>query len=203
MANRDNSDNSDSASSVDLPAISGLNKNSAHPEEWTLPHEWSMEKRELFENWKMDVQNQIANLASSLEKSLAEYPNPDAGDYFNYEDEKLKAEFEKQHRLQARFSGGTLNYGLGRNPEKAFPDKYWPRKWLHHCLGSGMSVECNATRNFFAAGAAKDHTHCTKPCRVARLWSTSPSIDLFSLLSLTDSIIWYINCVRYLFLIFV
>lgn len=49
MANRDNSDNSDSASSVDLPAISGLNKNAAHPEEWTLPHEWSMEKRELFE----------------------------------------------------------------------------------------------------------------------------------------------------------
>lgn len=42
MANRDNSDNSDSASS-------GLNKNAAHPEEWTLPHEWSMEKRELFE----------------------------------------------------------------------------------------------------------------------------------------------------------
>ncbi|XP_022313229.1 uncharacterized protein LOC111118187 [Crassostrea virginica] len=124
MANRDNSDNSDSASSVDLPAISGLNKNAAHPEEWTLPHEWSMEKRELFENWKMDVQNQIANLASSLEKSLAEYPNPDAGDYFNYEDEKLKAEFEKQQRLQARFAGGSLNYGLARNPEKAFPDKY-------------------------------------------------------------------------------
>lgn len=58
------------------------------------------------------------------EKSLAEYPNPDAGDYFNYEDEKLKAEFEKQQRLQARFAGGSLNYGLARNPEKAFPDKY-------------------------------------------------------------------------------
>ena len=42
-------DNSDTASSVDLPNVTGLNKNSQHPEEWTLPHEWSMEKRELFE----------------------------------------------------------------------------------------------------------------------------------------------------------
>ncbi|KAK3091980.1 hypothetical protein FSP39_024159 [Pinctada imbricata] len=106
MANN-KGDNSETSSNVELPAVTGLNKNSQHPEEWTLPHEWNMEKRELFE-----------------EKSLEEYPNPDAGKYFNYDDERLKAEFEKQRRLYARYAGGTLNYGLHRLPEKAYPDKY-------------------------------------------------------------------------------
>lgn len=66
----------------------------------------------------------ISTFCKFQEKSLTEYPNPDAGDYFNYEDEKIKAEIEKRERLYARFAGDTLNYGLSRNPEKAYPDKY-------------------------------------------------------------------------------
>ena len=31
---------------------------------------------------------------------------------------------EKQSRLYARCVGGTLNYGLQRIPEAAYPDKY-------------------------------------------------------------------------------
>jgi len=40
---------SDTDSSVDMAALHGLNKNTPLPEEWTLPHEWNMEKREMFE----------------------------------------------------------------------------------------------------------------------------------------------------------
>ena len=50
MANRGNSPGpgSSSSSSLELPAVQGLSKNSGHPEQWTLPHEWNIEKREMF-----------------------------------------------------------------------------------------------------------------------------------------------------------
>ena len=51
MANRPNSSGPDSSagSSAELPAVSGLNKMGVLPEEWTLPHEWKIEKRERFD----------------------------------------------------------------------------------------------------------------------------------------------------------
>ncbi|OWF39010.1 uncharacterized protein LOC110465616 [Mizuhopecten yessoensis] len=120
----DNNQTSDTGSNVDMPAVHGLIKNARVPEQWTLPHEWNMEKREMFENWKMDVQNQVANIATNLERSLKEYPNPDAGKKFDYTDEIEKAEMEKERRIYARFTGDTLNYGLQRLPSRAIPDKY-------------------------------------------------------------------------------
>lgn len=50
MANKGGDDpNSDSNSSIGGGGVGGLNKNAPLPEEWTLPHEWNMEKREVFE----------------------------------------------------------------------------------------------------------------------------------------------------------
>lgn len=110
---------SSSGSSVGLPpALHGLNRHVVLPEEWTLPHEWKMEKRELFENWKMDVQNQIANLAQNLNTSLRHYPHPEVGGRFDYTDKLVEADMEKKKRI-AQSSGegtNTLYYGLARVP---------------------------------------------------------------------------------------
>ncbi|KAJ8318455.1 hypothetical protein KUTeg_003546 [Tegillarca granosa] len=125
MANKGGDDPiSDANSSVGGGGVGGLNKNAPLPEEWTLPHEWNMEKREVFENWKMDVQNQVANIATSLGKSLKDYPHPDLNSQFDYTDEVLKAEIEKHNRIYARFSGPSLNYGLGRMPEREMAEKF-------------------------------------------------------------------------------
>ncbi|KAL8613571.1 hypothetical protein ACOMHN_021990 [Nucella lapillus] len=40
---------SSNTSSIELPPLPGLSRHNVLPEEWTLPHEWKMEKRELFE----------------------------------------------------------------------------------------------------------------------------------------------------------
>ncbi|KAK3792660.1 hypothetical protein RRG08_032297 [Elysia crispata] len=81
MANRPNSSGPDSSagSSAELPAVSGLNKMGVLPEEWTLPHEWKIEKRERFDSWKMDVQSQISNISQNLQLSLQEFPHPEVG----------------------------------------------------------------------------------------------------------------------------
>jgi len=108
---------SSSASSVALPPLSGLNRNDVLPEEWTLPHEWKIEKRELFDNWKMDVQNQIANIATNLNQSLKHYPHPDVGRDFDYSDKVAVAEVEKKRKVESATEGGnSLLYGLARIP---------------------------------------------------------------------------------------
>ena len=50
MAARPNSSGPESSagSQAELPPVHGLNKMGVLPEEWTLPHEWKIEKRELF-----------------------------------------------------------------------------------------------------------------------------------------------------------
>lgn len=48
MANRVTSPDS-SSSAAETPNVHSINKISPHPEEWTLPHEWNIEKREMFE----------------------------------------------------------------------------------------------------------------------------------------------------------
>lgn len=48
MANARANESSDASSSVNVPAVS-IKKNGPLPEEWTLPHEHSMEKREKYE----------------------------------------------------------------------------------------------------------------------------------------------------------
>lgn len=48
MANARANDSSDSSSSINVPAVS-VKKAAPLPEEWTLPHEHSMEKREKYE----------------------------------------------------------------------------------------------------------------------------------------------------------
>ena len=40
--------NSSASSTIDLP-VADLGKNLAHPQIWTLPHEWNIEKREMFQ----------------------------------------------------------------------------------------------------------------------------------------------------------
>ncbi|XP_076458385.1 uncharacterized protein LOC143292092 [Babylonia areolata] len=109
---------SSSASSVELPTLAGMNRNQPLPEEWTLPHEWKMEKRELFENWKMDVQNQIANIATSLNESLQTFPHPEVGRHFDYSDKVVEAEIEKRRKVESASRGSnTLLYGVARFPD--------------------------------------------------------------------------------------
>lgn len=123
MANARANESSDASSSVNVPAVS-IKKNGPLPEEWTLPHEHSMEKREKYENWRMDLQNQIAGVAINLSRSLREYPNEDAGNEFDYSDEIIRAKYEKEARIYARKMGETLNLGLARLPVMAHTDKY-------------------------------------------------------------------------------
>ena len=123
MANARVNESSDASSSVNVPTVS-IKKNGPLPEEWTLPHEHSMEKREKYENWRMDLQNQIAGVAINLSRSLREYPNEDAGNEFDYSDEIIKAKYEKEARIYARKMGETLNLGLARLPVMAHTDKY-------------------------------------------------------------------------------
>lgn len=40
--------NSSASSTIEMPTID-VNKNMQHPQIWTLPHEWNIEKREMFE----------------------------------------------------------------------------------------------------------------------------------------------------------
>ena len=123
MANARVNESSDASSSVNVPTVS-IKKNGPLPEEWTLPHEHSMEKREKYENCRMDLQNQIAGVAINLSRSLREYPNEDAGNEFDYSDEIIKAKYEKEARIYARKMGETLNLGLARLPVMAHTDKY-------------------------------------------------------------------------------
>jgi len=37
-----------SSSAGDAPTMSSMSKVAPHPEEWTLPHEWNIEKREVY-----------------------------------------------------------------------------------------------------------------------------------------------------------
>jgi len=115
-----NRPDSSHSSSLDLPNVQGLSKASPHPEEWTLPHEWNIEKREMFGNWKMDVQNQIAYLAGSLEESLRKHPREDI-DNFDYSDTVENNELKKMIQQRERIAGRTLHLGLARVPA---PDKY-------------------------------------------------------------------------------
>ncbi|XP_046352467.1 uncharacterized protein [Haliotis cracherodii] len=104
---------SSSGSTINLPSLN-VSKLTPHPEEWTLPHEWNIEKREVFQNWKMDVQNQIANIATSLDKSLQHFPHPEVGPGLDYQDEIEKAQMEKVKQERERQAGNTLLYGLAR-----------------------------------------------------------------------------------------
>ncbi|PVD39540.1 hypothetical protein C0Q70_02175 [Pomacea canaliculata] len=50
-------------------------------------------------NWKMDVQNQIAHIAQTLDASLRHYPHPEVGRRFDYADKVQEAEREKRKYL--------------------------------------------------------------------------------------------------------
>ncbi|KAK6170007.1 hypothetical protein SNE40_018504 [Patella caerulea] len=104
------------SSCAGIPVISAQTKHTPLPEEWTLPHEWSIEKREIFQNWKMDIQKQIANLAGSLESSLSDHPHPTIGNEFNYSDAYVQAEIDTLLQEKERLAGNTLLYGLARVP---------------------------------------------------------------------------------------
>lgn len=114
-ANNSPGPGSSASSTLELPGVHGLSKNTGHPEQWTLPHEWNIEKREMFENWRMDVQNQIAHVAGSLTSSLRKHPRGDVGklDYTDViEDNELKKKLQERERL----AGRSLNFGLARVP---------------------------------------------------------------------------------------
>lgn len=120
MANRPNSSGPDSSagSSAELPTVS-MNKMGVLPEEWTLPHEWKIEKRERFDNWKMDVQSQISNISQNLQDSLQEFPHPEVGSRLQSADEALDEWRELQR--QRSLLGGTsreergMQCGLSRS----------------------------------------------------------------------------------------
>jgi len=109
MAARPSSSGPDSSagSNAELPPVEGLNKMGVLPEEWTLPHEWKIEKRESFGNWKMDVQSQISNISRTLNSSLQSYPHPEVGDRLQSLEER--AEQEEHMRLQ------RMQLGLNRS----------------------------------------------------------------------------------------
>ncbi|GFO47690.1 hypothetical protein PoB_007419500 [Plakobranchus ocellatus] len=121
MANRPNSSGPDSSagSSADLPAVSGLNKMGVLPEEWTLPHEWKIEKRERFDNWKLDVQSQISNISQNLKDSLQEFPHPEVGSRLQSADEALEEwrALQRQRSLmgQSGQEDRGMQYGLSRS----------------------------------------------------------------------------------------
>jgi len=102
---------SDSASNIELPAVQGMNKLGTLPEEWTLPHEWKIEKRELFDNWKMDVQSQISNISRNLTDSLQSYPHPEVGDRLTSLDQSGEAAGRDQ-RMQLGVSRGVTFTGM-------------------------------------------------------------------------------------------
>ncbi|XP_045211344.1 uncharacterized protein LOC123562810 [Mercenaria mercenaria] len=114
MANRATSPDS-ASSTAELPNVHGLSKASPHPEEWTLPHEWNIEKREMFENWKMDVQNQISNIAGTLSNSLRKHPRTDV-ERLDYSDVIEDNVLQKAVVQKERQAGNTLHYGLARVP---------------------------------------------------------------------------------------
>ncbi|KAL8623155.1 hypothetical protein ACOMHN_057954 [Nucella lapillus] len=67
------------------------------------------------QNWKMDVQNQIACIATNLTYSLQHYPHPEVGRQFDYSDKVVQAQMEKKKKLQSSEEGGnTLLYGLAK-----------------------------------------------------------------------------------------
>lgn len=56
-----------------------VNRNTVLPEEWTLPKEHCMEKREPYSSWKADVQTQILNMGLTLDASLHDFPAEESG----------------------------------------------------------------------------------------------------------------------------
>ncbi|XP_064594391.1 LOW QUALITY PROTEIN: uncharacterized protein LOC135461274 [Liolophura sinensis] len=92
----------------------GVSKLAPLPEQWTLPKEWNIEKRETFAFWKMDVQNQIANISGTLERSLSAFPHPDVSRHMTCQDQQTIAQLEQEKRERSLLAGNTLNYGLAR-----------------------------------------------------------------------------------------
>jgi len=46
-----------------------------HPQEWRLPKEHKMEKREQYSSWQLDVKSQIDHIEEKLNKSLKMFPD--------------------------------------------------------------------------------------------------------------------------------
>ncbi|XP_002739954.1 uncharacterized protein LOC100372287 [Saccoglossus kowalevskii] len=108
-----------SNSTMGLPYLA-LSRSGPIPEQWTLVHEWNIEKRQQrdidpYVNWQFDVQSQISNMGDKLNKSLHEHPTGDA----YYANDKYGKSFEEKRRQmtkdQTRTVTNTLAYGLGRS----------------------------------------------------------------------------------------
>ncbi|ELU16812.1 hypothetical protein CAPTEDRAFT_205282 [Capitella teleta] len=69
----DDDSNSVASSAVGMDSFR-LTRQQVLPEQWTLPKEWNIEMREMFGNWKLDVQSQIKHLDVQLNRSLTFYP---------------------------------------------------------------------------------------------------------------------------------
>ncbi len=99
-----------SGSSLGLENIS-LNRCKPHPEQWTLPHEWQIEKRELYEHWKLDLQSQISHIDKKLGKSLQEFPAEEVAGYRALTSE----EEEEQRKRQISALRGQMQHGIRRS----------------------------------------------------------------------------------------
>ncbi|XP_067937734.1 uncharacterized protein [Watersipora subatra] len=65
---------SSSSSTFGLANLNLPEPKDPHPQEWRLPYEHKMEKRELYSSWQMDVQSQICNIGDKLNESLKQFP---------------------------------------------------------------------------------------------------------------------------------
>ncbi|KAF6029175.1 hypothetical protein EB796_012521 [Bugula neritina] len=65
---------SSSSSSYGLADLKLPEPKDPHPQEWRLPHEHKMEKREVYYSWQNDVQSQILNIEAKLNESLQRFP---------------------------------------------------------------------------------------------------------------------------------
>ncbi|XP_070581055.1 uncharacterized protein [Ptychodera flava] len=98
-----------------------LNGDARVPEQWQLVTEWNMERRQQrdinpYENWKFDVQSQIANMGYKLQKSLEEHPTFGGSSQSSYESAANDFHRRKDTMVKQQTStvANSLAYGLGR-----------------------------------------------------------------------------------------
>jgi len=100
-----------SSSAAGLPRLPGFNSNRRHPEHWTLPKEWNIEKREAYDSWKVDLQCQISHIDKKLFEVTSYAPQADIGIYPQRTDAKEELRL-KRLRDQLR---GRMEAGLRRS----------------------------------------------------------------------------------------
>jgi len=101
---------STSGLSIGIGSIA-INKNRQHPEQWTLPNQWNIEKREAYENWKVDLQCQIAHMDKQLCFMTQVAPQADVGIY----PARVTINEEERLRIAREEMRGKMQTGVRRS----------------------------------------------------------------------------------------